>query len=88
MSDSKKGTIPSSNCNPNSTEDSFREHLKETIAKEGSFLVASFSRKMLGQTGDGHFAAISGYNPEEDLVLVMDTAKFKYPAFWCPVPML
>lgn len=36
----------------------------------------------------GHFSAIAGYNEKRDLALVMDVAKFKYPAFWCPLPLL
>ncbi len=71
-----------------STESAFREHVLSTCGAEGSYIIASFSRQMLGQTGDGHFAAISGYHPEQDMILVMDTAKFKYPAFWCPLKLL
>ena len=29
------------------------------------------------QTGDGHFSPIGGYDPENDLLLIMDVARFK-----------
>eukprot|EP01116_Phalansterium_solitarium_P019179 TRINITY_DN5286_c0_g1_i2.p1 TRINITY_DN5286_c0_g1~~TRINITY_DN5286_c0_g1_i2.p1 ORF type:complete len:335 (-),score=75.28 TRINITY_DN5286_c0_g1_i2:322-1326(-) len=85
-----------------STEEDFRRMVVEmcctpvtpsrrgTSGSEGPsrVLVSSFSRKILGQTGDGHFACLAGYHPEKDMVLVMDTAKFKYPAFWCKLSEL
>jgi len=70
------------------TEDQFRCHIKETCSKEDVIMVVTFSRVMLGQTGDGHFSSLAGYHPTKDLVLVMDVAKFKYSAFWCPVSLL
>eukprot|EP00047_Mylnosiga_fluctuans_P005902 m.243523 g.243523 ORF g.243523 m.243523 type:complete len:316 (-) comp14259_c0_seq1:4596-5543(-) len=48
-------------------------------------LVVSFSRKALQQTGSGHFSPIAAYDPESDSVLVMDTARFKYPPYWAPL---
>jgi glutathione gamma-glutamylcysteinyltransferase len=53
-----------------------------------SFIVANFSRKVLGQTGIGHFSPIGGYHKEKDLVLIMDVARFKYPPFWVPLEVL
>lgn len=50
-----------------------------------SFLVVNFSRKYLGQTGDGHFSPIGGYHRGLGLVLVMDVARFKYPPYWVRV---
>jgi glutathione gamma-glutamylcysteinyltransferase len=45
-------------------------------------LIASYSRSVLGQTGDGHFSPIGGYHPESDSVLLLDVARFKYPPHW------
>jgi len=45
-------------------------------------LVVSYSRKFFGQTGDGHFSPIGGMCEEEDAVLILDVARFKYPAHW------
>ena len=55
---------------------------------EGSFLVLSYSRKVLGQTGDGHFSPIGGYHAGLDMVLVLDVARFKYPPHWVPLKLM
>ena len=49
------------------------------------FLTLNFSRKALQQTGDGHFGPVAAYNRAEDMVLIMDVAKFKYDCYWCPL---
>lgn len=51
-------------------------------------IVASYSRAILGQTGDGHFSPIGGYHAAQDLVLLMDVARFKYPPHWVSLPLL
>lgn len=51
-------------------------------------VVASYTRKVLGQTGDGHFSPIGGYHPGRDLVLLLDVARFKYPPHWVPLAKL
>jgi glutathione gamma-glutamylcysteinyltransferase len=54
----------------------------------GYFLVTSFARSSLGQTGDGHFSPIAAYHPPTDSCLVLDVARFKYSPFWVPVKEL
>ncbi|KAI9216651.1 Phytochelatin synthase-domain-containing protein [Blastocladiella britannica] len=51
-------------------------------------MVVSFSRRALGQTGDGHFSPVSVYHPSERKVLVLDTARFKYPSYFVDVELL
>jgi glutathione gamma-glutamylcysteinyltransferase len=51
-------------------------------------LVVSYSRKVLGQTGSGHFSPVAAYDVETDLGLILDTARFKYGAHWVPLPLL
>eukprot|EP00002_Diphylleia_rotans_P040137 TRINITY_DN9461_c0_g1_i3.p1 TRINITY_DN9461_c0_g1~~TRINITY_DN9461_c0_g1_i3.p1 ORF type:complete len:489 (+),score=67.39 TRINITY_DN9461_c0_g1_i3:68-1534(+) len=65
-----------------SSEEQFRQHVIEATTKERVHLVTSFSRKALGQTGDGHFSPIGAYH-NSDQVLVLDVARFKYPPYWC-----
>jgi hypothetical protein len=58
----------------------------DTMSKR---LVVNFSRAKLGQTGEtGHYSPVAAYNREKDSVLVLDVARFKYPPFWVPVPLL
>jgi len=56
--------------------------------EDGPVLVSNYSRRTVGQTGGGHFSPIAGYHEKTDQVLVLDTARFKYPAHWMPVPLL
>jgi len=51
-------------------------------------LVVSYSRKVLQQTGDGHFSPLAAYDEESDSVLILDTARFKYGAHWTKLPLL
>lgn len=41
------------------------------------FIVASYDRKSLGQTGSGHFSPIAAFDEKTDSVLVLDVARFK-----------
>jgi hypothetical protein len=51
----------------------------------GFFLVSSFSRRSLNQTGDGHFSPIAAYDEVTDSCFVMDVARFKYAPYWVTV---
>ena len=50
-----------------------------------AFLVVSYSRRSLHQSGDGHFSPVAAYDSSSDCVLVLDTARFKYPPHWVSV---
>ncbi|KAA1088411.1 hypothetical protein PGT21_006108 [Puccinia graminis f. sp. tritici] len=54
-----------------------RSQVATTTALSSAFLVVSFCRASLGQTGTGHFSPVAGYSAEEDRVLVLDVARFK-----------
>ena len=66
----------------------YRSLVLEMTQKEDKVLVLSYSRKVLGQTGDGHFSPVGGYHPERDLVLILDTARFKYPPHWVSLRLI
>lgn len=51
-------------------------------------LVVSYNRKVLQQTGSGHFSPLAAYDVVSDSVLILDTARFKYGAHWVPLPLL
>ena len=70
------------------SEEEFRQVVEDVTTKDDRFMVVSYSRSALYQTGDGHFAPVSGYHVECDLVLILDTARFKYPPHWVPLPLL
>ncbi|OWZ19755.1 Glutathione gamma-glutamylcysteinyltransferase [Phytophthora megakarya] len=64
------------------TLEQFRDIVKQSCATSSEIVVLNYSRKVLGQTGDGHFSPIGGYHAERDMVLLMDVARFKYPPHW------
>ncbi|KAG2216910.1 hypothetical protein INT45_001839 [Circinella minor] len=70
------------------TLEEFKKDVENVTTRSDVFMVISFSRKTLGQTGDGHFSPIGAYNPETQMVLVLDTARYKYPSYWCPIETL
>lgn len=66
-------------------EDAEDHHLDVALDK---VLAVSYDRKVLGQTGSGHFSPIAAYDPVADSVLILDTARFKYGSHWVPLPLL
>ncbi|CAO3694365.1 unnamed protein product [Rhizopus stolonifer] len=66
----------------------FKKDVESVTSTSEKFMIISFSRKTLGQTGDGHFSPIGAYNPKTNKVLVLDTARYKYPSYWCSIDTL
>eukprot|EP00587_Corethron_hystrix_P004261 CAMPEP_0113302614 /NCGR_PEP_ID=MMETSP0010_2-20120614/3367_1 /TAXON_ID=216773 ORGANISM="Corethron hystrix, Strain 308" /NCGR_SAMPLE_ID=MMETSP0010_2 /ASSEMBLY_ACC=CAM_ASM_000155 /LENGTH=396 /DNA_ID=CAMNT_0000156461 /DNA_START=131 /DNA_END=1318 /DNA_ORIENTATION=- /assembly_acc=CAM_ASM_000155 len=58
------------------------------ISRSLTFMVVSYSRRILGQTGDGHFSPLAAYDASSDEVLVLDTARFKYGPHWVSLELL
>ena len=66
-----------------------REHvIAASREADGPHLIAAYSRRVLEQTGDGHYSPVGGYHRERDLVLLLDVARFKYPPHWAPLSLL
>ena len=53
-----------------------------------TFLVVSYDRKVVGQTGSGHFSPVAAYDEASDTALILDTARFKYGPHWIPLQLL
>jgi glutathione gamma-glutamylcysteinyltransferase len=64
------------------TEEEFRNEIRQMTKQTNGFLVVSYSRKTLGQTGDGHFSPVAAYHEERDMALILDVARFKYSPYW------
>ena len=62
--------------------------VQAATSPRGPILIASYTRRVLGQTGDGHFSPVAGYHAERDLALLLDVARFKYPPHWVPLSLL
>lgn len=69
---------------PGALED-FRRALLDSARTPDNYVIVSFGREVLGQTGIGHFSPVAAIHPERDLVLVLDVARFKYPPYWVKV---
>eukprot|EP01031_Cornospumella_fuschlensis_P026345 gene26345-31824_t len=63
----------------------FRADLLACLRAEGTIMVVSYSREVLGQVGVGHFSPMAGYHNSTDRVLILDVARFKYPPHWVKV---
>jgi len=75
--------------NENEKIEDFRETVKSICSGDGSkVLTCTYSRRILKQTGDGHFSPIGAYHPEKDMLLIMDVARFKYPPHWIKLELM
>lgn len=76
----------------NITLEQFRQDIKQVCSlpedSPKSVMIVSYSRKVLKQSGSGHFSPIGAYNASNDMVLIMDVARFKYPPHWVPLTLL
>mmetsp|Transcript_5084 Transcript_5084/g.7018 ORF Transcript_5084/g.7018 Transcript_5084/m.7018 type:complete len:367 (+) Transcript_5084:62-1162(+) len=57
-------------------------------SKQPGIIIVSYSRKTLGQTGDGHFSPVAAFHEPSDSCLIMDVARFKYPPYWISIQTL
>ncbi|KAJ2609926.1 hypothetical protein H4S08_003836, partial [Coemansia sp. RSA 1365] len=70
------------------SREEFLRDIKYVTQRVDVFMVLSFSRKHLGQTGDGHFSPIGAYHPASNKALVLDSARYKYPSWFGDVDEL
>ncbi|GBC14356.2 phytochelatin synthase-domain-containing protein [Rhizophagus irregularis DAOM 181602=DAOM 197198] len=70
------------------SKEEFISDLKAVCSRSDIFMIISFSRQALQQTGDGHFSPIGAYNHEQNMALVLDTARFKYPSYFASADLL
>jgi hypothetical protein len=68
--------------------DEFRRALKDRLQRPDKFILVNYLRKTLGQESGGHISPLAAYNENEDTVLILDTANFKYPWTWVKVEHL
>jgi glutathione gamma-glutamylcysteinyltransferase len=59
-----------------------------SAASGEAVVVASYDRALMGQTGSGHFSPIGGYHQRSNHALILDVARFKYPAHWVPADLI
>lgn len=62
-----------------------RDIVREVMAAPDTRLVVNYSRRPIGQTGDGHISPVAAYDEISDRVLVLDVARYKYPPVWITI---
>ncbi|HUK08075.1 MAG TPA: phytochelatin synthase family protein [Stellaceae bacterium] len=62
--------------------DALRAKLRDALDASGKRVLANYSRKPLGQVGDGHISPLAAYDAQTDSFLILDVAKYKYPPAW------
>lgn len=71
-----------------SSLDVFRSFVETCVSSDDHHLVVSYDRRVLKQTGSGHFSPLGGYHRQKDMALILDVARFKYPPHWVPLSLL
>ena len=71
-----------------STLEAFQAALKSNMSDPSNWLIVNYGRSVLGEQGGGHISPISAYSEEKDMVLLLDTAGYKYPFHWVPTDSL
>ncbi len=66
----------------------FRWLLKRNLADPDDRLLVNYDRRALGQSGGGHISPLAAYDPRSDRVLILDVARYRYPAVWVTIPDL
>lgn len=56
--------------------------LRRGLAERSDRLLANYDRRALGQKGGGHISPLAAYDPDQDRVLILDVARYRYPAVW------
>ena len=60
--------------------DDFKNYMTDAISK--GYVIVNFFRKDLNEVGGGHFSPVAAYNYKSDRFLILDVARYKYPAVW------
>ncbi len=66
----------------------FRWLLRRNLSDPADRLLVNYDRRAVGQPGGGHISPLAAYDPRSDRVLILDVARYRYPAAWVAVPDL
>jgi hypothetical protein len=68
--------------------DRFRDLVRTTTGHSDRFVLLNFRRVEIGETGGGHWSPLAAYDSASDSALLLDVARYKYPAVWVPLAQL
>jgi hypothetical protein len=66
----------------------FRDLVRDTTSRTDRFALLNFGRGEIGEAGGGHWSPLAAYDAASDSALLLDVARYKYPAVWVPVTQL
>ncbi|CAN7322745.1 phytochelatin synthase family protein [Caballeronia sp. LjRoot34] len=66
----------------------FRKLILDTTGRSDRFVLLNFRRVEIGEVGGGHWSPIAAFDVASDSALVLDVARYKYPAVWVPIAKL
>jgi hypothetical protein len=69
-------------------EQEIRSDLVENLKRRGDYVIVSYQRKAVGQTGGGHISPLGAYDPESDSFLVLDVNPTSAGWVWMPTATL
>ena len=64
------------------TKNNFRKKLIASLRSEHVYVIVNVHRKYLNEVGEGHFSPLAAYDEKTDRFLLLDVARYKYPAVW------
>jgi hypothetical protein len=66
----------------------FRDLIRRTTAQSDRFALVNFHRVEIGEEGGGHWSPVAAFDTASESALVLDVARYKYPAVWVPIAQL
>jgi hypothetical protein len=60
----------------------WRALLRRSLQEPRDRLLVNYLRTTLGQQGGGHISPLAAYDARIDRVLILDVARYRYPAVW------
>lgn len=60
----------------------WRELLNQSLKDPKDRLLVNYERSSLGQAIGGHISPVAAYDARNDMVLILDVARYRYPAGW------
>ncbi|MEA3130529.1 MAG: glutathione-S-conjugate glycine hydrolase [Paraburkholderia sp.] len=66
----------------------FRDLIRDTTGHSDRFALLNFRRVEIGEAGGGHWSPLAAYDAASDSALLLDVARYKYPAVWVPLTQL
>lgn len=68
--------------------EALRTLLRRSLADGEDRLLVNYDRREVGQSGGGHISPLAAYDDGSDRVLILDVARYRYPAAWVPLRQL